>query len=267
MGVCFKRVTKLSNNNSDISSAYHIIRVGQPIGSFFGYESAGVNPANGNPLWVKEDGSIVQGNPSSSKYFAYDPKDPADMSKPASALTFEDKRVLSLGNPTWFGGFGNTFNYKNFDLNVFLTFSGGNKVYNATAQESLNNQKFQNSGQTQMDRWTTAGQVTDVPKLYYGGDNFLNQNGSMNSRFLENGSFLRGQNIAIGYTVPPAKIAAATITSLRIYAQVQNAFIITDYTGLDPELSTSVTTNDRPGLDWNVSPLPRTFTVGLNLTF
>jgi TonB-linked SusC/RagA family outer membrane protein len=260
-------VTKLSNNNADIPSAYHIIRVGQPIGSFFGYESAGVNPANGNPLWVKKDGSIVQGDFLSSKYYAHDPKNPADMTTAATALTFDDKKVLGQGNPTWFGGFGNTINYKNFDLNVFLTFSGGNKVYNATAQESLNNQKFMNSGAIQNNRWTKAGQVTDVPKLYYGSDNFVNQNGSMNSRFLENGSFLRGQNIALGYTIPPAKLAAATITSLRIYAQIQNAFIITDYSGLDPELSTSVTTNDRPGLDYNVSPLPRTFTVGLNLTF
>ncbi len=260
-------VTKLSNDNADIPSAYHIIRVGQPIGSFFGYESAGVNPANGNPLWVKADGSIVQGDFLTSKYYGYDSKKPGDLTVPAAALTFNDKRALAQGNPTWFGGFGNTVNYKNFDLNVFLTFSGGNKVYNATAQESLNNQKFMNSGEVQMDRWTKAGQVTDVPKLYYGSDNFVNQNGSMNSRFLENGSFLRGQNIALGYSIPPAKLTAATITSLRIYAQIQNAFIITDYSGLDPELSTSVTTNDRPGLDYNVSPLPRTFTVGLNLTF
>ena len=260
-------VTKLSNNNSDIVSAYHNIRVGQPIGSFFGYESAGVNPANGNPLWVKADGSIVQGNFSNSKYFAYDAKNPGDMTVAAPALIFADKKIIGQGNPTWFGGFGNNFSYKNFDLNVFLTFAGGNKVYNATAQESLNNQKFMNSGEIQMKRWTTPGQVTDVPKLYYGSDNFVNQNGSMNSRFLENGSFLRGQNIALGYTVPASKLAAATITSLRIYAQIQNAFIITDYSGLDPELSTSVTTNDRPGLDYNVSPLPRTITVGLNLTF
>ena len=260
-------VTKLSNDNADIGSAYHMIRVGQPIGSFFGYESAGVNPANGNPLWVKEDGSIVQGDFLTSKYYAYDLKNPGDMTKTAVALKYEDKRILGQGNPTWFGGFGNTVNYKNFDLNVFLTFAGGNKVYNATGQESLSNQKFQNSGETQMDRWTAAGQVTNVPKLYYGSDNFVNQNGSMNSRFLENGSFLRGQNIALGYSFPPAKLAAATITSLRIYAQVQNAFIMTKYSGLDPELSTSVTTNDRPGLDYNVSPLPRTITVGLNLTF
>lgn len=260
-------VTKLSNNNADIGSAYHMIRVGHPIGSFFGYESAGVNPANGNPLWVKADGSLVQGDFLTSKYYVYNRKSPDDLSQSAEALKFEDKKIIGQGNPTWFGGFGNTVNYRNFDLNVFLTFAGGHKVYNATAQESLNNQKFQNSGQTQMDRWTTAGQVTSVPKLYYGSDNFVGQNGSMNSRFLENGTFLRGQNITLGYSIPPAKLAAATISSLRIYAQVQNAFIITDYTGLDPELSTSVTTNDRPGLDWNVSPLPRTITVGINLTF
>lgn len=266
-------VTKLANNNSDITSAYNITRVGQPIGSFFGYQSVGVNPANGNPLWVKADGSIVQGNfrksgsMSGSTYYVYDSKNPDNLGAVAPALTLADKHILGQANPTWYGGFSNTLTYKSVDFSVFLTFSGGNKVYNITRQESLNNQKFLNSGVELLNRWTTEGQVTNVPKLYYASDNFVNQNGSLNSRFLESGDFLRGQNISLGYTFPAGTLSRVKISSLRVYAQVQNAFIITNYTGLDPELGISVTTNNAPGLDYNTSPLPRTFTAGLNLTF
>ncbi|HRN47246.1 MAG TPA: TonB-dependent receptor [Niabella sp.] len=260
-------VIRLASNNSDIISAYNITRINNPIGSFFGYEYAGVNPANGNPLWVKGDGTLVQGDFRTSRYYSYDPSNPGDMSKAAAALTFTDKKILGSANPTWFGGFNNNFTYKAFDLNIFLTFAGGNKVYNITGQESLNNQKFMNSGKMQLNRWTASGQKTDVPKLYYGSDNFVNQNGSLNSRFLENADFLRGQIMALGYTLPSKLLSPAHLTSLRVFAQIQNAFILTKYSGLDPELSTSVTTNNTPGLDYNVSPLPRTITVGLNLNF
>ncbi len=267
------QVLKLSNNNADIINSYNVTRVGNSIGEFFGYEYAGVNPANGNPLWYKTDVDsktdyLVQADWDTYKYYRYDPANPTDTAnKVVGALTFSDKRILGIGNPTWFGGFNNTFTYRGLDLSIFLTFSGGNKVYNITRQESLNNLKFMNGGKELLDRWTTAGQETSVPKLYYGEDNFVNQNGNLNSRFLERGDFLRAQNISFGYTIPKNVLSTIMISSARVYAQVQNAFIITKYKGLDPELSNSVTTNNTPGLDYNTNPLPRTFTLGLNVSF
>jgi len=273
------KVTKLANNNADIIDTYNITRVGHSIGTFFGYLSKGVNAANGNPMWEKADGSTVQGNLDASgnmKFYTYDPSKPADLSKPAAALAFADKRILGEANPTWYGGFNNTFAYKNFDLSINMTFSGGNKVYNITRQESLTNMKFQNAGKELLNRWTTEGQVTDVPRLFYGSGagNSLNQNGSTNSRFLENGAFLRAQNIGLGYALPTAFLQRLRLSSFRIYAQVQNAFVITGYSGLDPELNafaqaigstTYATTNRQPGLDYNTNPVPRTYTFGINL--
>ncbi|PSL23735.1 SusC/RagA family TonB-linked outer membrane protein [Chitinophaga ginsengisoli] len=273
------KVTKLANNNADIIDTYNMTRVGHSIGAFFGYLSKGVNAANGNPMWEKADGTIVQGNLDASgnmKFYTYDPAKPKDLSTPAAALSFADKRILGEANPTWYGGFNNTFAYKNFDLSINMTFSGGNKVYNITRQESLTNMKFQNAGKELLNRWTTEGQVTDVPRLFYGSGagNSLNQNGSTNSRFLENGSFLRAQNIGLGYTLPTTLLQRLRLSSLRIYAQVQNAFVITGYSGLDPELNafaqatgatTFATTNRQPGLDYNTNPVPRTYTFGINL--
>jgi hypothetical protein len=270
------KVTRLANNNADIIDTYNITRVGNSIGTFFGFQARGVNPANGNPLWEKADGSIIQGTPSTGRYAVYDPKNPADASVTAVGPVAGDKRILGEANPTWYGGFNNTFAYKNFDLNISLSFAGGNKIYNVTRQDALLNQKFQNGGKELLKRWTKEGDITDVPRLFTGGTDFINRSGNTNSRFLENAAFLRAQNIGLGYNLPSSLLKTVKISSLRVFAQVQNAFVITSYTGLDPELSTygaatgtstitNANTNRQPGIDYNASPVPRTYTFGLNL--
>lgn len=253
-------------DNKDIINTYNITTVGSPIGSFYGYKSVGVNTENGNPIFEKADGSFVQFDGSDDPnygYFVYDPHNPADEST-ETTLSAGDKRILGQANPKWYGGLTNTFYYKSFDFNIVFTFAGGNQLYNITRQESLLNQKFQNNGTEILKRWTTPGQVTDVPKLWYGEDNTINQNNNLNSRFLEKADYLRAQNISLGYSYP---VSSGYIKSIRFYVQIQNAFIITGYTGLDPELSMSVTTNQTPGLDWNVNPVPRTYSFGVNLNF
>ncbi|SDM75295.1 SusC/RagA family TonB-linked outer membrane protein [Pedobacter antarcticus] len=265
------KITALADGNADLINTYNITRVGESIGAFYGYEAAGVNPANGNPLFYKENGSIVQPNVDDYEWYAYDPANPSDMSKSGEALTGKDKRILGQANPTWFGGLNNTFTYKSLDLGIMLTFSGGNKIYNVTRQEALNTTKFLNNGVEIMNRWTTPGQITDVPKVSYSDDGLILQTGNLNSRFLEDGKFLRAQNISLGYTFSPKFLTKLQITNLRIYAQVQNAFVITKYTGLDPELATGYSTtaseNRAPGVDYNTNPVPRTYTMGINLGF
>lgn len=259
-------ISQLVDGN-DIVTPYHINRVGESIGSFFGYEFSGVNSANGNAIYKKADGSFVQSVFNSTSYAVYDATKKDDVTQKAT-LGYDDKRVLGISTPTWYGGFNNTFTYKGFDLNVFLTYSGGNKVYNQTRQEILNNMNFANAGTELLDRWTTPGQETDVPKLAFGFDNSINLNGSLNSRFLENGSFLRVQNIGLGYAVQDgAFLRSLKATNLRFFANVQNAFVFTKYTGIDPEVANSSTTNSRASLDNRSNPVPRTFTIGLNVGF
>ena len=109
--------------------------------------------------------------------------------------------------------------------------------------------------------------------LYYGSDNFVLQNGNLNSRFLEDGKFIRAQNIGLGYTVPDGLVQRMHLSRLRVYAQVQNAFVITGYSGLDPELNnmtlnaTNAVVNRQVGIDYNTNPVPRTITFGINVGF
>lgn len=264
-------VTALSNNNSDIINNYNIIRVGQSIGALYGYDYRGVNAANGNPLYAKSNGTLVQGNIANQTYYVYDPNNPTALTTASTLSATTDKKVLGNGNPTYFGGLNNTFRYKNFDLGVFFTFSGGNKVMNVTRQESLLNQKFLNGGTELLERWTTPGQITNVPRLYYGRDAFTNTTSAASSRFVEDGKFIRAQDLTFGYTLPKAFLDRLMLNRVRVYAQVQNAFVITHYKGLDPELNLTQTSNSisnaQPGVDYNTNPRARTYTLGINVGF
>ncbi|WP_437920632.1 SusC/RagA family TonB-linked outer membrane protein [Sphingobacterium sp. LRF_L2] len=264
---------------NDITYTYHIVREGESAGSFYGYEYYGVNSTNGNAIYHSHtrdtDGNLVEGlvqyNATSGNlgWKVYDPENPGDVGTTGS---IGEKQVLGNSMPTWYGGFNNTFFYKGFDFALNLSFSGGNKVFNRTRQEALNSQTFTNAGKELLDRWTTEGQNTDVPKLYYGQGANINLNGNTNSRFLESGNFLRVRTIGAGYTFEnEAWLKSIYLKNLRIFANVENAFVFTKYTGVDPEVMTRFTSNQsnnaQGGLDFMSNPIPRTFTFGLNVNF
>jgi TonB-dependent starch-binding outer membrane protein SusC len=187
-----------------------------------------------------------------------------------------DRTVLGNTNPTWFGGISNSFAYKGFDLEVFVRFSGGNKVMNATRQESLLNYSFHNNGREILRRWTPQNTDTDVPRIALGSATNTNFNGQAITRFVESADFVRIQNISLGYTVPKSVFSRTSkfpVSSLRLFAQVQNAFTFTRYTGLDPELASTLGTgssqdlNGQVGVDYNANPQIRYINFGLNASF
>jgi TonB-linked SusC/RagA family outer membrane protein len=261
------------NNNEDIIYTYHINRVGQPIGSFYGYTWAGVNPANGNPMWYKGDGQggltndIVQYNIAGNNYRAFIPGEPGNVATAATLSSTNDRTLLGNSNPIWSGGLTNSLKYKGFDLEIFARYQGGNMIMNVTRQATLLNMGFQNNGKEILDRWTTAGQQTDVPKVWIGRESAINNTGAADSRFLEKGDFLRIQNIVLGYRVPQTlldRMGKNGIRSARIFAQLQNPFVFTNYRGLDPEISTN-TGNSTFGVDANANPIIRTSSFGVSI--
>ena len=135
---------------------------------------------------------------------------------------------------------------------------------NITRQEALMNNSFQNNGREILDRWTTPGQVTNVPRLVWGQGNNINQNGIAISRFVESGDFVRLQNIGLSYTINSQKLSDLTngyVKSARMFIQGQNLWVWTKYTGADPENATEA------GLDAAVSPTFRVFSFGFNFGF
>lgn len=262
--------TTLSNkvkelvDHASIISDYTIIQEGKSYGSIYGYQFYGVNKVNGNPIWVKGNGSLVQFDTFGSyDYAVYDPSNPSDVSQASSLSTTEDRKILGSSLPKWYGGFNNTFTYKGFDMNIFFRFSGGNKLMNVTTQESLLNTDFSNNGKIILGRWQSAEQPGDgiIPKIGYGDGTVLFNTGSADSRFVEDASYLKLSNLSLGYTVPEKLVSKLDMTKIRVYVQAQNLFTITGYSGLDPETTT------RQGADWDGMPQQRVFSLGANITF
>lgn len=246
------------------NGTFNILRINSPINAFYGYQYAGVNTANGNAMWVKADGSLVQYNNvpgAAAGYYGVVDKNSATL---GPVTTLGTRYLMGSSLPTWFGGFTNTFKYNQFSLEVFFRYSGGNYVYNLTRQEVWNSNGFVNNGVEVLNRWTTPGQITDVPKLYYARDNQVNLNGQLNGRFLEKGDFLRLQNLVFAYTVDGKRLEAVTkgvVKSMRWYIQGQNLHVWTKYTGIDPENTSEL------GIDNSSVPQMRTFTFGVNVGF
>jgi TonB-dependent starch-binding outer membrane protein SusC len=257
---------EVTNLVQPIVSTYNRTVEGGPIGQLYGFRWAGVNPANGNPMYFSGE-DIVQFNLQQGNlgWRAFNPANPGDIATP-SGLPTQD----FLGNtlPKWQGGWVNNFNFGNWDAEIFLRYSGGNFIMNETLRGQLG-QGFSNNNSVILNRWTESGQETDVPRQYSGQDANMWLTSASNSRFVERGDFLRVQNIVIGYTVPQTTLQSAfrgAISTARFFAQAQNPFLFTSYSGLDPEANNFVG-QLQFGVDWNVTPIFRTFSVGVNVGF
>lgn len=257
---------EVTNLISPLTGTYNKTEVGNPVAQLYGVEWAGVNPANGNPMYYSGD-NIVQYNlvQGALGFKQYDPADPSNVSVAASGPT---QKYLGNTLPKWQGGWSNNFRFGNFDAEIFTRFSGGNYIMNESLRGLLG-QGFSNNQASILNRWTESGQVTDIPKLYSGQDQNMWQNSVSNSRFVEKGDYVKIQNIVLGYTVPTSALQSTfngAISNVRIFGQVQNPFTFTGYSGLDPEAN-SYSGQLSFGVDWNVAPIIRTYTLGINVGF
>jgi TonB-dependent starch-binding outer membrane protein SusC len=176
-------------------------------------------------------------------------------------ITAEDRQIVGNTWPKYFGGLSNNISFKNLDLGILFTYSFGASIWN-------HNRMLGETGGTldanrvllasQLDRWTTPGQVTSTPKL--NADNYSRQE---NSRFLEDGSFVRLRSLTLGYTLPRSLTQKANISRARIYFAASNLLLFTPYTGSDPE--TNLGTNNIQGYDYGTPPQPRTVQLGINI--
>ena len=122
--------------------------------------------------------------------------------------------------------------------------------------------KFGNNTKEMLNRWTTPGQVTNVPKIVYNQDNVINQNNEATSRFVEKGDFLRLQNVVLSYNFNAERLQSLTnnaIRSARFFVQAQNVALWTNYTGIDPEAFGD------EGQDSGVAPPVRNISMGVSI--
>ncbi|MFH6962579.1 SusC/RagA family TonB-linked outer membrane protein [Flavobacterium plurextorum] len=237
----------------------NITREGYSVGSIFAVPTTGVNPENGNRVYVNANNEEVQYN-ALTKAFTY-----LNGTAAPAIDNYRDGRIQGPSLPTYYGGLNNNLSYRNFDLTIGLTFSGGNKLYNGT-RSTLSDQRFFNNGTFIKDRWTTPGQITDVPKLVY-GDSFSGGFSSSNSAYVEDGSYLKLKNIILSYRIPVKnELINKYISSAKVYAQGSNLLTWTKYRGSDPEISINGNSINS-GKDQNVPANSSVFTLGLNVGF
>ena len=268
-------IQTLANNNADILVATgglespSIIRVGESIGSFYAIRTDGVNPANGQRIFVLKDGTRVQYNHAAPSASRWTRVDNGTNSRPASQAT--DAIIIGPALPKYFGGFDNTVRWKGIDFNILLFFCGGNYVYNGS-KAGLHDNRNWNNAKDNLTRWTKPGDITEWPRVVF-GDNISNGSGLVLSHNVEKGDFIKGRNISLGYTLPKNLISKINLSSVRIYVAALNAFTITNYSGFDPEIQSNgvsvadQVTNGAPSVDRNAAPLARTFNVGVNIGF
>lgn len=238
----------------------NMTRVGYSIGSIFAVPTKGVNPDNGQMVFINSEGNEVQYNHIGSPKWTY-----LDGSPAPAIDNYKDGVMQGPSLPKLFGGLNNTFNYKNFVLGVNLTFAQGNKLYNGT-RATNSDQRYFNNGEFIKNRWTTPGQVTDIQKLYYGDNVSAGFSFSSTSK-VEDGSYLKFKNVSLGYNVPIDRFSFLnTFSSVYVYLQGTNLYTFTKYRGSDPEVSINGNSINS-GKDQNVPPNAQVYTVGLNIGF
>ena len=176
-----------------------------------------------------------------------------------------DRVPLGNPNPDFTYGVTNTFFYKDFDLSVFVYGSHGGKILDALEYETAGlSSLYQNQLASSSNFWTPANPNSNIPAPRAG---IGNPNLVMSDRFLESASFLRLQNVRLGYNLPTRWAKYIAMNALKVYVSGQNLFVITKYPGLDPEVGSFNQNPTLQNIDLGRYPSPRIFTLGINAQF
>ncbi len=182
--------------------------------------------------------------------------------KPDGVINEKDITFIGSPLPKFTYGFTNTVNYKNFDFSVFIQGSYGAKIFNFLRWqlEKMDN-PYYNQLRSVTDRYTATNTGGKLPRF----TNTNVNNVYMSDRYVENGSYLRIQNIALGYRIPAKYLSKAKISTARVYITVQNLHTFTKYSGYDPEVGVFNNNIRLTNVDAGHYPNPRSFTAGINL--
>jgi len=253
-------ITQFTTATSSLETA-SISKVGTSLGMIYVARTDGVDPATGRRIFINAAGRRVLYDHSAAVANRWRYEDGTI----APAISSVDQTIYGNSQPKFYGGFTNTFNYKNFDLGLTFTYQGGFYIYNGT-HASIMDQRFWNNSTDILNRWTTPGQVTSVPRVV-AGDNMSNGSAVPLDINVYKGDFIKLRDISIGYTLPADFLSKLKISSARFYVSGQNLIILTKYNGTDPEVSSNGGSNGAQGIERNSVASGRVVTAGVNFKF
>jgi TonB-linked SusC/RagA family outer membrane protein len=265
-----------------LSGPDYVARVGQPVGQMYGYITDGFYTTNDFRTYnyttrtgVLNDGvasnASITGNPVMLGTIKL-----RDVNGDG-IITEADKTVIGNSNPKVVGGLNQQFTYKGFDASVFVNFTLGSDVYNANKIEfttSTANTSYANLLGEMSNRVryidNSGALITDAATFQQVNANAtiwspVRGNYFLHSYAVENGSFLRVNNITLGYSLPKGLLSRAKVQTLRFYVTLNNLYTFTSYSGYDPEVNTRRSTPLTPNVDYAAYPRSRAFFFGLNL--
>ncbi|MBT8397541.1 MAG: TonB-dependent receptor, partial [Gemmatimonadetes bacterium] len=248
-------VTRLYSPDPDepgeafMGSWYGRVEEGRPIGEFYTYHFEGVDPANGDALFtdLDEDGNRIgtTTNPSS-----------------------DDRMYVGSPHPDYYGGFRNSLNFRGFDLTAFLQYSTGNSMFNGMREYSdaggyFYDNKFADVG---VDYWTPENTDASKPRPSYWGSSGMREE---SDRWLEDASYIRLQEVTLGYTLPESISSRLRMQQARIYLAGRYLHTWTDYSGYSPDMNTGGSDAAAASLsiDFYGYPFARSFTIGFQGTW
>ena len=235
-----------------IADFYARAENGMPYGYFYGYKTAGIfQNMDEVRAYTNAEGQMIMPNavPGDVRY--------VDVNGDGTIST-DDRTNIGNGNPDWTFGFNFNFDWKGFDLGLFLQGVQGADIFDGTYRSDVFSGNYP---KWMLGRWTGEGTSNKYPRLALGDTN--NWKGS--DIYVCDGSYMRIKNLSLGYTFPAKWTQKAFISRLRVYGMVDNLVTWTKYWGFDPEISSG--SGNAQGIDRGVYPQPRTWTVGVNVSF
>ncbi|WP_245949407.1 TonB-dependent receptor [Echinicola strongylocentroti] len=245
-------LTSLLGDDPLLIGANRTLQVGEEVGSFYMYKMLGIFQTDEEVPEQLYDQGVRAGD------VHYEDVNGDGI------INVDDRQIIGTSNPDFYGGWSNTFQYKNFDLSAFLTFSQGSEIYATwritTDRLGSGRQGFRE--EPALERWTGPGTSNEVPRAIHGtGYNTYNS-----SRFLEDASFLRLRTLSLGYSLPQSILDKLQMSKLRVFVQGENLYLFSNYSGLDPEVSKNYDARFMADDNMNL-PQPRTIRLGLNAAF
>ena len=243
--------TPIITASGGFNSAIGLIKAGYPVNVFYGYITDGIFQNQ-----AEVDSHAVQ-MPGSNSATSTAPGDIRfkDLNNDG-VVNDKDRTIIGNPNPKFTFSLNNTFNYKNFDLTIFLQGSYGNDIFNANRMYTEAMSIIQNQSTAVLGRWTGEGTSNNIPRAIYGDPN---QNSRVSDRYIEDGSYLKIKNINLSYTLPK-DVFGQNFNSVKIFVSAQNLVTWTKYSGFDPEVPVN-------GIDNGTYPITRTVSLGLNIGF
>ena len=232
---------------------YHILKEGMPIGVSYGWQFDGVYASDEDNVNGVTNGALGR---------AFEGGEPIwnDLNGD-NIINEDDRQIIGNAQPDFFGGITNDFSYKNFSLNVFFQFSYGNDIYSEINHQRNSVVSYNNLSTDALNRWRKPGDVTNFPKPVR--DDPMQSDSRVQSRWVEDGSYIKLKNVSLRYDVPFEWIDRLGLTSLNAYLTASNLITWTKYTGYDPDVNSY--SGLRMGIDEGSFPQSRTVIFGLNI--